>query len=144
MNLSPLFMVRGCLLSFPYRWSELGVAVRSEFRASSGVRSSSPWASFSVKLLATIDTCGGILVLPASLRLRRCGFWRQHEMMALTAIKMAKTPVRADCTAIKITPVIVLVVCAIPSSSTKTRIHTTDRTRTSWMKILIMLPDFRS
>lgn len=53
-------------------------------------------------------------------------------MMAFTAIKIAKRPVKSDCTAMRITPVTVWVVWAIPSSSTKTRMHTTERALHKW------------
>ena len=65
-------------------------------------------------------------------------------MIAFTAIKIAKRPVKSDCTAMRITPVTVWVVWAIPSSSTKTKIQTTERALTTWMKILITFPLFRS
>jgi hypothetical protein len=70
-----------------------------ELRASSGVRSSKSRLSFS-----------------ASLRRLRWGFSLQQMMMALTAIRIARTPVRTDWTAMRTTPVMVWVVCAMPSS----------------------------
>ena len=54
---------------------------------------------------------------------------------------LPSTAVKADCTAMRTTPVMVCVVCAIPSSSTKTRIQTTDIARTIWMNMLITFPD---
>lgn len=61
----------------------------------------------------------------------------QHMMIAFTAIRMARTAVKADCTAIKTTPVTVCVVCDIPSSSTKTRMQTTRRASTTLMTVTL-------
>lgn len=68
----------------------------------------------------------------------------QQEMIALTAIRIARAPVRADWTAMSTTPVTVLVVCEMPSCSTKTRMQTTEITRTAIMKMLMTLPERRS
>jgi hypothetical protein len=62
----------------------------SELRASSGVRSSKSSLSFS-----------------ASLRRLRCGFSLQQMMMAFTAMRIARSPVRTDWTAMRTTPVMV-------------------------------------
>lgn len=74
----------------------------NEFLASSGVRLSRSRLSFS-----------------ASLRRMRCGFSLQQMIMAFTAIKIARSPVKTDWTAMRTTPVIVWVVCATPSSMTR-------------------------
>jgi len=122
----------------------LAGSMSREFRASRGVRLSMSRLSFSGFQVSGVGWELARGYEPASLRRLRWGFSLQHIMIAFIAMRMAKTAVRADCTAMRTTPVTVCVVCAIPSSSTKTRIHTTERARTTWMKMLMTLPLFLS